>query len=415
MSMKGPRLFGAFLAASILASATANAAELVIYHGWSSPAEVAALKVLEAALSAKGDTWKDLAIPHDSGSNITIINMITGGNPPDVFMESNPDIYRDLKKQGLDFDLGPIFDKVGATANFPQVVKDTITVDGKVVKAPVAIHVDGMLFYSKEVAKKAGLDPTAWKSLDEMFADLDKAKAAGVIPLAIGAQEWSTGYLFHALYAALNGKAAFEKIYGPEPDKAALSSPEMKGALAMLRRFQQAADPASPNRAWNDTTNLVITGKALMQIHGDWMKGEWKAAGKTAGTDFGCIAVPGAKAAVVTVDAWGLLGGLDDAKKAAQERFAELVVDPKVQSDFAANKGSTPVVLNAPTDKLDECNQNALAILKDPERQVPTPHNTADADWRASIWQILFKFWSDPSMTEDAAIAELNTAYDSIF
>jgi glucose/mannose transport system substrate-binding protein len=414
MSMKKRVLLGAFLAATAFAG-SAGAVEVVIFHGWSSPAEVAALNVLETALAAKGDTWKDLAIPHDSGSNVNIVNMVTGGNPPDVFMEANPDLYRDLESQGLGFDLGPIFDRVGATANFPQVVKDTIAVDGKVVKAPVAIHIDGMLFYNKAVSEKAGVDPTKWQTLDEMFAELDKAKAAGVIPLAIGAQEWSTGYLFHALYAALNGKEAFEKIYGTEPDKAAINSPEMKAALAMLRKFQQAADPASPNRAWNDTTNLVITAQALMQIHGDWMKGEWKAAGKTAGVDFGCIAIPGTKAAVVTVDAWGLLGGRDDTKKAGQEHFAELVVDPQVQSDFAAAKGSTPVVLNAPTDKLDECNQNALAILQDASKQVPTPHNTADADWRASLWQILFKFWSDPAMTEDAAIAEMETAYDSIF
>lgn len=414
MSMKGKVLLGAFLAATVFA-APASAVEVVIFHGWSSPAEVAALNVLQEALKAKGDTWKDLAIPHDTGSNVTIVNMVTGGNPPDVFMEANPDLYRDLEKMDLGFDLGPIFDRVGATANFPQVVKDTITVDGKVVKAPVAIHIDGMLFYNKAVAEKAGVDPTKWQTLDEMFAELDKVKAAGVIPLAIGAQEWSTGYLFHALYAALNGKEAFEKIYGPEPDKAAINSPDMKATLAMLRKFQQAADPASPNRAWNDTTNLVITGQALMQIHGDWMKGEWKAAGKTAGVDFGCINIPGTKAAVVTVDAWGLLGGRADATKAGQEHFAELVVDPQVQSDFAAAKGSTPVVLNAPTDKLDECNQNALAILKDASKQVATPHNTADADWRASLWQILFKFWSDPAMTEDAAIAEMDTAYDSIF
>lgn len=414
MSMKKRVLLGAFLAATVFAG-SASAVEVIIFHGWSSPAEVAALNVLEKALAAKGDTWKDLAIPHDTGSNVNIVNMVTGGNPPDVFMEANPDLYRDLESQGLGFDLGPIFDRVGATANFPQVVKDTIAVDGKVVKAPVAIHIDGMLFYNKSVAEKAGVDPTKWQTLDEMFAELDKAKAAGVIPLAIGAQEWSTGYLFHALYAALNGKEAFGKIYGAEPDKAAINSPEMKAALAMLRKFQQAADPASPNRAWNDTTNLVITGQALMQIHGDWMKGEWKAAGKTAGVDFGCINIPGTKAAVVTVDAWGLLGGRADATKAGQEHFAELVVDPQVQSDFAAAKGSTPVVLNAPTDKLDECNQNALAILKDAAKQVATPHNTADADWRASLWQILFKFWSDPAMTEDAAIAEMDTAYDSIF
>ena len=55
----------------------------------------------------------------------------------------------------------------------------------------------------------------------------------------------------------------------------------------VLTERHQQVDPGSQNRAWNDTTNLVITGKALMQIHGDWMKGEWRNAGKVAGKDFG--------------------------------------------------------------------------------------------------------------------------------
>ncbi len=42
-----------------------------------------------------------------------------------------------------------------------------------------------------------------------------------------------------------------------------------------------------------------------MQIHGDWMKGQWRANGKTAGDDFGCINIPGTKALSVTVDCVG--------------------------------------------------------------------------------------------------------------
>ena len=61
----------------------------------------------------------------------------------------------------------------------------------------------------------------------------------------------------------------------------------------------------------------MITGKTLMQIHGDWMKGEWRNAGKTAGKDFGCINIPGTKALAVTVDAWNFLDGpnVADAQK----------------------------------------------------------------------------------------------------
>ena len=56
----------------------------------------------------------------------------------------------------------------------------SITVDGEIMKIPTAIHIDGMVYYNMEVAKAAGVDPTAWTSLDEMFADFDKIKRGGL-------------------------------------------------------------------------------------------------------------------------------------------------------------------------------------------------------------------------------------------
>ena len=145
--------------------------------------------------------------------------MITGGTPPDVFLEAAPGIYRDLKGMGLGFPLDAIFEEAGATANFADAVKKNITVDGEIVKAPVAVHLDGMLFYNKEVAAKAGVDPTAWKSMDDVWADFDKVKAAGFIPIAIGSQKWQEGYLFHALMAAY-GSDIYDGFYAAEPDTA---------------------------------------------------------------------------------------------------------------------------------------------------------------------------------------------------
>ena len=59
---------------------------------------------------------------------------------------------------------------------------------------------------------------------------------------------------------------------------------DLLGGDGAFRRIADQTDEGWVNRAWNDTTNTVITGKALMQIHGDWMKGEWLGAGKVAGT-----------------------------------------------------------------------------------------------------------------------------------
>src|SRR5688572_20626612 len=110
-------------AALLLSAVPASAGELVIYHGWSSPAEVEALNVLKAGLEAKGHTWTDLAIPHDSGANVSLINLITGGNPPNVFMESNPGVYRDLMNQGLSLDLTQWYTDNGIAQHLPDSVQ----------------------------------------------------------------------------------------------------------------------------------------------------------------------------------------------------------------------------------------------------------------------------------------------------
>lgn len=390
------------------------AAELVVYHGWSSPAEVAALNILKSGLEAKGDTWTDLAIPHDSGASVSLINLITGGNPPNVFMESNPGVYRDMMSQGLSLDLTQWYADNDIASKLPDSINKVIAVDGKIVKVPTALHIDGMVYYNLAVAQDSGVDPHGWADLDAMFADFDKIKAKGYIPLAIGGQQWQVGYLLHALTAAVAGPDIYSGVYGTDPTIETLDSAEFRASLEMLRKFQQNTDPGSVNRDWNVTTNMVITGKALMQIHGDWMKGEWYAAGKKPGVDFGCVNIPGTKALSVTVDAWGLLGGQPEDKTAAELDFASVVLDPAIQADFALAKGSTPVRLDAPADKLDDCSKEVLGALADVSKQVPNPHNTADEDWRTAIDIVSFNYWSDPNMTTESALEELKEQFDTI-
>lgn len=408
------------LGAALLMSAMPTAGyatDLVIYHGWSTPSEIAALNVLKTQLEAKGDSWTDIAIPHDSGANVSLINMVTGGNPPNVFMNSDPGVIRDMTKQGLTVSLTKLFADTNVTPNLPATVLQEITVDGEIMKVPTGVHIDGMVYYNLDVAKKAGVDPAKWQSLDEMFADFDKITAAGFQPLALGSQAFQVGYLTHALVAAIGGPDIYNRMYGPQPDPTVFDTPEFKQAIDTLRKFSTYQDAGSANRAWNETTNLVITGKALMQIHGDWMKGEWRAAGKEAGKDFGCVNIPGTKALAVTVDAWGLLGGpsVDAAHQQAELDFASIVVDPKVTAEFASKKGSSPVRLDAPTALLDQCNILVLDSLKKPDFSVQNPFNISDSDWVRSIWDTVFTFWGDPSETTDQLIAKMKEQYDAVY
>lgn len=408
-------LKGGLLAALLAGTAAtgAMAEDVIVYHNWSSGPEVAALNVLKQHFEAMGHTWTDVAIPHDTGSNVSLLNLVTGGNPPNVFLESSPGFYRDLAGMGLARPLDDFYAEGGYTEHLPDAVVKSITVDGQIMKIPTAIHIDGMVYWNKQVAEAAGVDPTKWDSLDAMFADFPKIREAGYIPLAIGGQQWQIGYLTHALAAALGGPEFYDAIYGPAPDPSRIDSPEMRKVLEWLRRFQQEADEGSVNRDWNVTTNTVITGQALMQIHGDWMKGEWLAAGKVPGQDFGCEQIPGALAVPVTVDSWGLLGNQTPEMDAAELDFAKVVLDPEVQVEFAAKKGSTPTRLDA-QGNVDACSQVVLGYLADSAHQVPNPNSMVDADWQSSIWDVVFNYWSNPDMTADEAIAQMKDNFDAI-
>ena len=187
------------LATALLMTAvplSANAAELFVYHSWSAESEVSALNVLIDELAERDIAWSEIAIPHESESNVGLINLVTGGNPPDVFIESNPGFYRDLKGMGLAQPVTELFDSEGITENLPQAVVQSITVDGEIMKIPTAIHIDGMIYYNKAVAEAAGVDPASWTSLEDMWADQQKVEDAGYTFMAMGRRRcWIAGFV----------------------------------------------------------------------------------------------------------------------------------------------------------------------------------------------------------------------------
>ena len=406
---------GMALASAAWPIAMASATELKLYHSWSNESEIGALNVIVKEFESRGNKITEMSVPHEQAGSSPLVSLIVAGTPPNVFIDSQPGLYRDLTKRGLGQPLDDLFKEIGATPNFPETVLRSITVDGEIRKIPTGVHIDGMIYYNKKVAAEAGVDPTKWTSLDEMFADMDKVQKAGFTFIGMGGNTFQAGYLFHALVAAVSGPDIYNRFYGETPDKTVFDEKGLRDAIEVFRKITDQADAGWVNRQWNETTNTVIAGKTLMQIHGDWMKGQWKANKKVLGEDFGCINIPGTKALSVTVDAFGILGGVPDDILKAELEFASIVVDPKINAEFAAIKGSSPVRLDVPADKLDACNQLVLDSLKKPGFSVQNPFNISDADWHNSVWNTMYTYQGDKDMTVDDVIAELREQYAAIF
>ena len=143
---------------------------------------------------------------------------------------------------------------------------------------------------------------------------------------------------------------------------------EMLGVFEELRALKKFTDEGYANRNWNDTTNLVITDKAGLQVMGDWARGEFAAAGMTGVEDFGCIIGLNEDKPLVSTDGDIILFFKQDDPEveAAQKRLANLLISPEVQVAFNNAKGSMPVRADVDMSTADPCMQKALKAVDDP-------------------------------------------------
>jgi glucose/mannose transport system substrate-binding protein len=108
---------------------------------------------------------------------------------------------------------------------------------------------------------------------------------------------------------------------------------------------------------------MVIKGDALVQVMGDWAKGEFKAANMAAGTDFLCYRFPGTDGSVVyNSDMFGMFNVSDD-RKAAQAALATATLSKSFQSAFNVVKGSVPARTDVPDTDFDACGKKGIADL----------------------------------------------------
>ena len=108
---------------------------------------------------------------------------------------------------------------------------------------------------------------------------------------------------------------------------------------------------------------MVITGKAGMQVMGDWAKGEFNAAGQTAGKDYGC-AVVGAGRLSHGRRRVRLPEDRRSGVQAAQVKLATVMLTPETQIAFNTKKGSVPVRLDVDVSGMDACAQKGAAALQ---------------------------------------------------
>jgi glucose/mannose transport system substrate-binding protein len=329
-------------------------------HQWTADSEVKALKVLTNKLSTLGYTWVDSAVGGNNGANANqaLRTRIAAGNPPATMQLLGQEGIGWAKEDALR-SLNALYAKNGWAPALPPAMTPFLKNGDDFFAVPVNMHRQNWVWANKAIFDKYGVsEPKSWS---ELIASAKKLKAAGVTPIALSDESWQIMQIFEAILVDENGPDFFRKAV-TDHDKAALTGPEIIKAFDELREIRGLVDDGITGRDWSVATTMVASGKAAMQIMGDWAKGEFLTKGLKPGVDFLCFPTPTDKPNYKFVsDTFGMFKTNNAEVMAGQDAWAQTIMDPQVQKDFNLIKGSIPARLDVSMEAFDDCAKRSFA------------------------------------------------------
>ena len=401
---------GVVIVAGLAQSAAAQEAEVI--HWWTSGGESAAVQVFADKFEEAGGNWVDNAVAGGVNARTAGINRIVGGDPPTAMQFNTGLQFDEIVNAGFLRDMEEVAEAGNWREVLPEAIIKATTREEKFYAVPVNIHGQSWLWFNTKVLEQAGVEPPS--TYQEMLEVGPKLKDAGVIPLAFaGEPNWERG-LFNSVMLAEGGSDLYLDVLGNQNIEA-VQSEEFRKVAEIFAELRALVDEGSPGRKWNDATNMVITGQAAMQVMGDWAKGEFIAAGMTAGEEYGCTILGGDEEGgyIMGGDVFVFPQVDDPAQQAAQEKLAELMMAPETQIEFNKKKGSVPVRLDVDVSSMDVCAQKGMAALRDPERQIPSDNFLTTPDMYGALQDVITEYWNTPSMEVETFVENYASAMEA--
>jgi glucose/mannose transport system substrate-binding protein len=393
------------LSIALISSTAAYAQQKAeVLHWWTSAGESASVRVFAEQFTKAGGTWVDNAIAGGVNARTAGINRMVGGNPPTMMQFNTGKQFDELVSNDLVRDVDQQAQAGKWRQIMPKPIVDATVREGKFFAVPVNVHGQNWMFYNTKIFADAGLEPP--KTFPELIASGEKLKTKGIIPIALGGQPNWEHNLFRAVVVGHGGADMFRQLYGTrKPD--VVKSPKFKETVEIFGKMRGLVDPASPGRNWNDATALVITNKAAMHFNGDWAKGEFIAAGQTAGKEYGCTVVGQEPKLVIGGDVFVFPATKDKAVLETQNKLIQVLLDPATQIEFNKKKGSIPVRMDVDVSSMDTCAQKSHAILSDPANQVESMEILSPPNFSGAMQDAVTQYWNNPNMSADAFIEKI--------
>ncbi|RKF22311.1 carbohydrate ABC transporter substrate-binding protein [Alginatibacterium sediminis] len=392
--------------------------EIELLHWWTSKSEAGAVLALEKAITEQGYTWKPFSISGGGGENaMTVLKTrAISGNPPTAAQIKGDEI-KEWAKLSFLMPLDGIAAEQDWEAIIPPIILERARFEDHFYAVPFNIHRVNWLWANPMVFEQAGAEIP--HSIEAFFVAADKLEQAGFIPLAHGLQDWQNATIFEAIALSVLGHEKYLKAFF-ELDASIIESEDMVQVFKYFKQIRSYIDKGARNRQWNEASQLLIQGKAGMQIMGDWAKGEFTASGKVPGVDIVCAAVFGTDDMFsLNSDSLAIFKGGKGEDSSMQLALAKAVLDKDFQIDFNRHKGSIPVRQDIDLSDFDTCSQESSRAFKQGELTgalVPSfAHGLANSSAvQNAIFDIVNRYFNNPEASPEQTVLQLSRAVKAV-
>lgn len=329
---------------------------------WVSKGESASLDVIGRHVERHGMRWQTRRAVGSGTSRYgdVLKGWVAQGNPPMAAQVIGYDIH-EWARQGKLVVLDDVAKAQAWDEVVPYGIQNLSKYQGHWVAVPITAHSTNWLWINHAQLARLGLrQPDSWPDLLEM---LERAKAAGLIPLAIGREPWEHTLLFESVAASAGGAEFYRRAF-LELDPKALDGPLIEQIFQRMSLLRHYLDPGFNGRSWDQATELVSSGQALMQVQGSWIGGEFLSRGLEPGRDYECFRFPDTQGMFLfNADQYMLFkDGPGDARTRAA--FAATLMDIGLQRDLNMATGAAPARVDVPRESFDSCGRQSISDLR---------------------------------------------------
>jgi raffinose/stachyose/melibiose transport system substrate-binding protein len=217
------------------------------------------------------DVSIEITVLENEAFKAKLATAMQSGSPPDIFQSWGGGVLKQYADAGLVQDLTPALQENAWGDSFQPGPISLYTFDGKSYGVPWNAGMIGF-WYNKALFEQAGIaqPPATWS---ELLDAVQKLKAAGITPIAVGEKDkWPGHFYWVYLATRIGGKEAFEKAYtrqGSFADQPFVDAGARLKELVDLQPFQNGFLGAG----YADHQAVMANGQAAMELMGHWAPG----------------------------------------------------------------------------------------------------------------------------------------------